>query len=99
MKNYDTLNVCQGLSIFLNITHNTKILANKGSIDIVLPLSISKLEVLRTLEFLGWEQLSDFSWRYWLENFNRYDTYNYSCVESSYYDSAYQIVEETLYDS
>jgi len=63
-----TSNILNGLLLFTKISSKTKIISHTGAIDVILPTSIYSIEELISLKTLEWEQLSDYSWRYYLEN-------------------------------
>jgi hypothetical protein len=62
-----TSNIINGLLLFTKISSKTKVLSHNGAIDVTLPTSAYSIEELISLKTLDWEQLSDYSWRYWLE--------------------------------
>lgn len=62
-----TSNILNGLLLFTKISSKTKVLSHNGAIDVTLPTSVYSIEELISLKTLDWEQLSDYSWRYWLE--------------------------------
>lgn len=66
MQDTNTFNIMNGLAIFLKVCSNTKILAHSGAIDVILTNRQYTQDELDTLVQFGWEELSDYSWRYWL---------------------------------
>lgn len=121
MQDTNTFNIMNGLAIFLKVCSNTKIVAHSGVIDVILTNSQYTQDELDTLVQFGWEELTDYSWRYWLErkvspwislagkyeNDPQYDEVlahiadyrkELDELEDNYYDQAYQIVEERMYD-
>lgn len=114
-------NILKGFTIFLSVCSKTKIISHSGAIDVVLMNTTYSEEELNSLVLLGWEELTDYSWRYWLErkvspwitlagkyeNDEQYDEVlahiadyrkELDELEDNYYDQAYQIVEERMYD-
>ena len=65
--NTQLANILKGLSILVKISDKAKIISHSGAIDVVLQNNKYTTEDLDLLVLLGWEELSDFSWRYWLE--------------------------------
>lgn len=62
-----TSNILNGLLLFTKISSKTKVLSHNGAIDVTLPTSVYSIEELISLKTLDWEQLSDYSWRYWIK--------------------------------
>lgn len=128
----NTSNILKGFTIFLSICPKTKIISHSGAIDVVLMNNTYTQEDINSLVLLGWEELSDYSWRYWLEkkispwitlagkykndesweevmefiaqdrkeleDKKKEDEYWEKHDLDKYYDEAYQIVEERMYD-
>ena len=67
MQDTNTFNIMNGLAIFLKVCSSTKIIAHSGAIDVILTNSQYTQDELDTLVQFGWEELTDYSWRYWLE--------------------------------
>jgi hypothetical protein len=93
IENTNTFNIINGLAIFTKICSKTKILSHIGAIDVILINNSYTQEEIEVLEQFGWEQLSDISWRYWIERKPN------SWIEldeevGRYYDEEYEIVEE-----
>lgn len=112
--NIHTSNILKGLTIFLTVCSKTKIISHSGVIDVILTSSAYKEEELNSLVLLGWEELTDYSWRYWLEkeespwitlvgsNSTLEDKHEKNTQyknEIKYYNDEYQIIEKMLYDS
>ena len=67
IENTNTFNIINGLAIFTKICSKTEIISHIGAIDVVLTNNSYTEDEIKVLRHFGWEQLSDFSWRYWLE--------------------------------
>lgn len=68
IENTDTFNIINGLAIFTKICNKTKLIAHQGAIDVILTQSQYTQDELDILVQFDWEELTDFSWRYWLKD-------------------------------